>query len=353
MSLPFAAEARAALGPALFDYMQGRAGDSHAAPGEDANAAAFARLRLIPRLFSEAGPPDLATELAGRRMAAPVMIGAFAGDRVFHAEGILPVARVAARLGLDLVLSEETVTPLAEVTAAHPGTWLQLRAAGSEDRIARIVSAAAGAGAAGIVLTLMAPSHPRPGQRPGGFDIGAELVSRGWSTIGTQLDGSHRPGVAPLEAFPRWDAARLGRIAALARSLGLPLMVKGVLNPADLAPLADCGVAGAVASNVGLRQSSRWALALDQLPALAAARPAGLPLLLDGGVRHGADVIAASLLGAAACVATRPVLCALAAGGEAAVEAWLNGLLDNLYAMTAWMGAAHPAALDPGQLLRD
>ena len=352
MSLPFETEARAALGDAPFDYMQGRAGDDHAAPGEDRNEAAFARYRLVPRLLSEAGPPDLATDLAGRRMAAPVLIGAFAGDRVFHPEGILPVARVAARLGLDLVLSEETVTPLPEVTAVHAGTWLQLRAAGPEDRIARIVEAAAGMGVAGIVLTLMAPTHPRPGQRPGGYDIGAELVRRGWPTIGTRLDGTGRPGVAPLDAFPRWDAARLGRIVALARGFGLPLLVKGVLDPADLAPLAACGFAGAVVSNLGLRQSGRWALALDRLPVLGDAA-AGLPLLLDGGVRHGADVITACLLGATACVTTRPVLAALAAGGEAAVEHWLTGLLDNLYAMTVWMGAAHPAALDPSQVMRD
>ena len=350
--LPLAEAARDTLGPALFDYMIGRSADDYGAPAEDANAAAFARYRLMPRLLTPAEAPDLSTSLAGRRMAAPVMVGAFAGDRVFHEEGLLPIARVAARLGLDMVLSEETVTPLQDIAACHSGVWLQLRAAGSVDRIETIMGRAAEIGVAGFVLTLMAPAHPRPGQRPGGFDIGAELRHRGWPTIGTMLDGSNAAGVAPLAAFPRWGAGELSRVTALAAQLGLPLMIKGVLHPRDVAPLAECGVSGLIASNIGLRQSGRWALALDQLPALAAQRPEGLPLLLDGGVRHGSDVLIALLLGAEAAVVSRPVLTALSGGGEPAVEAWLTALIDGIYAMTAWMGAEHPSRLAADQLLR-
>lgn len=350
-SLPFSNIAREALGAPLFDYMIGRAPDSHAAPDEDVNEAAFGRYRLLPRLTVDAKAPDLSTTIFGRSMSAPLFIGAFAGDRVFHEEGLLPVARVAARLGIDMVVSEETVTPLEQITKAHAGVWLQLRAAGSEERIETIVRKAAEIGVAGIVMTLMAPSHPRPGQRPGGFDIGRELSQRGWPTIGTTLDGSMLPGVAPLAAFPRWGIAKLKRISNLTESLDLPLVIKGVLHPSDVTPLADCGISGLIASNIGLRQSARWALALDQLPALAVAGADRLPLLLDGGVRHASDCLIAHLLGADATVVTRPIITALTGGGETSVEQWLTALLDGLYAMTAWMGSDHPARLQPDQLI--
>lgn len=332
--LPFADASRKALGDALFDYMIGRADDALGL--EDANVAAFQRYALVPRLFGGAAP-DLAASLAGRPLAAPLVIGAFAGDRVFHPEGLLPVARSAQRMGLALIVSEETVTPLEDIAAANPEAWLQLRAAGPVDRVARIIQGAANAGAAGIVLTLMAPSHPRPGQRPGGFDIGAELRRRDWRTIGTMLDGSNAIGVAPLPAFPVWQPEDLRDAVQAAREVGLPLIVKGVLHPGDAAPVMEAGAAGLAVSNIGLRQSGRWALALDQLPSIRAAVPQA-QILLDGGIRHPADILIARLLGADLAVTTRPVISALTGGGEEGVDAFLRRMIDGLYALTLWLG---------------
>ncbi|MCJ8139096.1 alpha-hydroxy acid oxidase [Falsirhodobacter halotolerans] len=325
---------RNALGHALFDYMIGRADDALGV--EDANVAAFQRFELVPRLFG-GEPPDLRASLAGRPLAAPLVIGAFAGDRVFHPEGLLPVARSTQRMGLAMVVSEETVTPLDEITAANPETWLQLRAAGSVDRVTRIIKGAANAGAVGIVLTLMAPSHPRPGQRPGGFDIGAELRRRGWQTIGTMLDGSNAIGVAPLPALPIWGAEDLRDAVQAAYDARLPLIVKGVLHPGDAMPVMQAGAAGLAVSNIGLRQSDRWAPALDQLPRVRAAVPQA-QILIDGGIRHPADILIARLLGADLAVTTRPVISALTGGGEAAVDAFLRRMIDGLYALTLWMG---------------
>ena len=346
--LPEAEAARKALGDALYAYLIGAA-DDRVGPN-DRNAAEFARYALMPSLLSGAGQTDLSVSFGGRELAAPLVVGAFAADRIFHEEGLRPVARVCQRLGLALIASEETVTPLEAVTALNPATWLQLRAAGDFERIGRIVEGAKAQGVAGIVITLLAPTHPRPVLRPGGYDVGAELRRRGWSTIGTQLDGSNIAGPAPLPAWPRWGLADVSALARLCEGLGLPLVLKGVLNPDDAAQLVQTGLAGQMVSNIGLRQSGRWVTPLTQLPKIAARIP-DATLMLDGGIRQPADMIVASILGARLYVVSRPVLTALAGGGEAAVEAWLMRMLDGLHAMLCWMGAASLGDLGPEQLV--
>ncbi|MCX8999707.1 alpha-hydroxy-acid oxidizing protein [Rhizobiaceae bacterium BDR2-2] len=342
--LPYQAEAEAAIGKDLYRYLVGRAVDGGA---EDANEAAFRRFCLVPRVLSDIRGVDLATTLFGVEIAAPVVVGAFAGDRLFHAEGLAPVARVCKRLRLPLVVSEETVTPLARITALHDRVLLQLRAAGPVERARSLVEHAADAGAVGIVLTVLAPAHPIEGLRPGGFDVGQALRDRGWTTI-----GSDRPGPMPLPAFPNWTARDISEVADSAKARGLHLVVKGVLHPGDVAACEQAGAGTLMVSNIGLRQSSRWLPAPLALPGMRAAASKGTAVLADGGIRHGSDVLIARLLGADAAVVSRPVLTALAGAGEKGVESYLSGLIDSLTAMTLWMGAGRIEDLRPDQLAR-
>jgi hypothetical protein len=96
------------------------------------------------------------------------------------------IARVCATLGLPIVVSEEAVTSLADVSATGADCWLQLRAAGPVDRVIRLAESAAQTGCRGIVLTVLAPVHPAPGLHPGGVDVAAQIAQRGWSTIGAR-----------------------------------------------------------------------------------------------------------------------------------------------------------------------
>ncbi len=336
--LPFETEARAALGEPLYRYLV-------AAPDglPDANASDLSCCSLVPRVLTGAGEPDISFDAFGRQFAAPLAVGAFAGDQVFHDEGLLPIARVCSRLGLPLVVSEETVTPLAEITALHDACWLQLRAAGPVDRILRLVGMAADVGAMGLVLTVLAPVHPVAGLQPGGFSIGAEIARRGWSTL-----GSTGPGVEPLPALPAWTWDEIGAVCAAANSRGLPLLLKGILHQQDATKAASAGVAGIIASNIGLRQSRRWASVPGRLPALRQA--SHLPLALDGGVRSGTDVVVAKCLGADFSVAVRPFVTALVGGGEAGLESLIRGWLDEIVALTAWLGAGSFAEIGSDHL---
>jgi len=342
-TLPFAAEAREKLGDALYGYMLGQARDD--VSGVDGNEAAFAAFQLIPRVMRGQKTMDMSTAFFGRTLSAPLIAGAFAGDRVFHAEGLLPIARACRTLELPMIVSEETVTPLADICAEHDMSWLQLRAAGGLERIYRFIDMAAAAGARGLVLTVLAPVHPVKGLQPGGFSISEELLRRDWSTI-----GSTAPGVEALEPFPTWDWADLKAACDHAKSVGLPVLVKGILHPNDAKRAMKAGAAGIIPSNIGARQSSRWVPALEQLSAIRA-KSDGM-VIHDGGVRFGADIVTALSLGAQLAIVVRPLICALVAGGEIAVRDVLGRLRDETLAIASWCGVSDLTELDAGFVRR-
>ena len=341
-------QASAKLGTTLFDYLRGRPHDMRDAD-IDPNERALSRYRLIPRILTGRQQVDLSCSIFGQEYAAPIGIGAFAADRLFDADGVVAIGRVCARLRLPLFISEEAVTPLPEAIASGADCWLQLRAAGPIARAERLVRQAADAGCKGIVLTVLAPVHPVPGLHPGGVDVAAEIAARGWSTIGAA------EGVARLPAFPAWSDIELTQLVEQAHACGVKIIVKGVLHPADATMAIGTGCDGVMVSNIGVRQLYRWAPAIDQLPAISKAMLAAQPrppILIDGGIRNAADIIVASILGAQMAVLVRPLAYALAAGGEAGVEQMLTGLLGELTAVCAWMGAATLSDLQSDQLTR-
>lgn len=341
MGLPFALQARARLGEVLFAYLLGRARDVDDDDDDtaDANAAALSRLRLVPRVMRGCSQIDIRRKLGDRLFAGPLAVGAFAGDRLFHDDGLLPVARACQRLGLPLFVSEETVVPLAQLTDVHDGCWLQIRACGPLDRARRMVAHAVDCGACGVILTVLAPAHPAPGAQPGGFDVGQELARRGWRTI-----GSDAPGIAALPAFPQWSWTDIATVAAELAGTGLLILAKGILHPEDAAAAQAAGCHGVMVGNVGLRHCGRWLLPAQVVPDIRD-RASGT-VMLDGGVRHGVDAVMACCLGADFAVTTRPVVAALAAGGEQAVLELLGGWLDEITSVTAWLGVSRVGELD-------
>lgn len=333
-------KARECLGDLLFRYMQGQPADGRT--GEpDANQQALRRFRLIPRVLQGNEAISTETALLNQRWSAPLGVGAFAGDRLFHEEGLLPIARACKRLRLPLVISEETVTPLEQIGLEYDGCWLQLRAAGDVGRIKALIDQAAQAGIKHIVLTVLAPVHPVSGLQPGGFSMGDALKQRGWHTI-----GGTEPGVAALPAFPVWRWQQIDEVAAHCAARQLPLWLKGILHHDDAMQATQHGVSGIIVSNIGLRQSARWATPVDQLADLQAVTR--LPLLLDGGVRSGSDAVVARCLGASLSLSVRPVISALAAGGESAVFDLLSGWINEITAISHWCGVSDMAALNGG-----
>lgn len=311
----------------------------------DPNEEAFAFYRLAPALLSGISATDLSSDFLGYQASAPVIIGAYAGDLILAEPGIMPIVWVAAELGLPLVISEECLTPLEEIAAHHRGTLLQLIAGGPLERAFVLTEKAATAGSIGIVVTALAPVHPMPGFHPGGFDIKAEIARRGLKTIGSA------GGVGNMPAFPAWGWGDLAKLVEHAHGLGLKVVVKGVLRPADAQAANTAGCDGVMVSNLGVRQLYRWVPAIDQLTAVRDSA-GGTPVMIDGGVRNGGDVVVALCLGASFATLVRPVVRALAGGGEPAVRDLLTSLIEETYTIAAWMGAGTPADLHVSQVVR-
>ncbi|EIM27593.1 alpha-hydroxy acid oxidase [Microvirga lotononidis] len=342
MTLPFESAAREKLGDPLFSYLLGRQGEQ--ATGADANQEALAPYRLVPHVLTGANGISTETNLLEQTFAAPLAVGAFAGDRIFHAEGILPLARACAKARLPLIVSEETVTPLSEITQVWPQSWFQVRAAGPVRRTFDLIDLAARCGVKTVVMTVLAPTHPRPGLQPGGYSIAAEIKARGWTTIGS--DG---PGVMALPSFPQWSHADFTSVVAHASRGGIQVVAKGILSTGDAHRVREAGCGAIMVSNIGLRQTGEWIRSSDALQEMAG-QVAQVPLLLDGGVRRGTDVIKSLCLGASMAVAVRPFVTALAAAGQSGVEEVIQAWLDEIAAVSAWMGVERTHDLDRSHL---
>jgi isopentenyl diphosphate isomerase/L-lactate dehydrogenase-like FMN-dependent dehydrogenase len=259
---------------------------------------------------------------------------------------VLPIARAAAALSLPLVVSEECLTPIADIAAVNDRLALQVRGAGSLDRAFTLAGRAKEAGARAIVVTALAPAHPRPGLFPGGVDIQSMTRVRGLTTIA----GTFAPG--KVSATPAWGWDTLAEFARGARELGLPIQLKGVLHPADATLALQAGFAGVAVSNLGVRNLYRWAPAVDRLAVVAEAVKGRGSVVLDGGVRSAADVVVAACLGADLATMVRPVVYRAIAGGETAVTSFLSNVLDDIETICFWMGANDFHELGPSHVVR-
>jgi isopentenyl diphosphate isomerase/L-lactate dehydrogenase-like FMN-dependent dehydrogenase len=130
----------------------------------------------------------------------------------------------------------------------------------------------------------------------------------------------------------------------------LPILLKGVLHPEDAVRALDLGMNGIVVSNHGGRQVDGCVAALDALASIRAALPTGVPVLLDGGIRHGADVVKAMALGASAVLVGRPYVYGLTVGGEPGVREVLSNLLAETDSIIALTGQRNIWELDGGML---
>lgn len=299
-------DARAVLPAAVFDYYRDGFG---AQVTRDEATAAWREWRFVPRLFRDVSRVSTEIELFGARLAAPVLAGPTALHTLAHPEGEAATVRGVEAAGSLLVLSARAGRPLAEVPLRRPW-WFQSYVLRDREITERQVRAAVTAGASAIVLTADAPFvHPRPVPQAGA------------------LSPATRP--AGSEQDPTLDATA---IAWLAEISGKPVLVKGVLGARDAAACVDAGAAGVIVSNHGGRQLDRVIATPRALGPVVAAVAGRVPVLVDGGIQDGGDVLTALALGATAVLIGRPVLWALAAGGADGVR----DCLDLLRADLAW-----------------
>ena len=288
------------------------------------NEEAFGRFVIRPTVCTGEAVPDLTCTLLGTALAMPILVAPFGLDRIFHPDGHRAVVRGAAVAGTVAIASSSSGYPLEEVHAASPeGAWaFQVSALGPVGVAERAARRAADAGYRALCITV---DTPRPGWRERTLEDDAppsavELASANYGPDDNALRMAGAVGWT-------WEM-----VAALGAAAGIPWLAKGVLTAADARAAVAHGAAAVIVSNHGGRQLDGAPAAIDALPEVVAAVGAEVPVIVDGGIRHGSDVLVALALGATAVGIGRPAAWGLTAGGADGVARVLQ-ILGEEYAI--------------------
>jgi isopentenyl diphosphate isomerase/L-lactate dehydrogenase-like FMN-dependent dehydrogenase len=346
--------AEAVLEPGPFDYIAGGAG------GEStmrANRDAFARWRLRPAMLAGNQQRDLSVSVVGTSSPAPFFLAPVGVLSAARADGDLAVARAAAASGIPWVVSSAASKPMetiAETMGAAP-RWYQLYWVNDREVVASLVQRAEAAGYAAIVLTLdtlqlgwrVRDLRNRYLPFIAGEGIGqftSDPVFRSRLSVSPEED-PRGAGAAMVGMFSnlglRWDD-----LAWLRERTRLPLLAKGVLRTDDARRVLDAGFQGVIVSNHGGRQVDQAVAALDALVEVRDALGDDALVLMDSGIRRGADVIMALALGANAVLLGRPYVYGLAVAGQIGVERVVRNLMAEIDLTLALIGGRDVKALD-------
>ena len=340
--------AEAALEPGAFGYFAGGADDERCLRD---NVEAWRRLRLRPRVLVDVGATTAATTVLGTPVSMPLLVAPTAFHRMVHPDGEPATARAAAAAGTIMCLSTLATSGPAEVAAAAPGAprWFQLYVFRERAVSLSFVEQAVEAGFEAIVLTVDAP---RFGRRERdlrtGFRIPEDVVV---PSVAAAMGAWH--GATPLDALSRIDPTLSWRdLERLVADAQLPVVVKGIQTAEDAVLAVEHGVDAIVVSNHGGRQLDAVAPTAALLPEIVEAVAGRIEVYVDGGIRRGADVVAALALGARAVLVGRPVLWGLAHGGEAGATRVLELLRDEIELALALCGCPSPDAVTPAHVSR-
>ncbi|QEO14346.1 lactate 2-monooxygenase [Agromyces intestinalis] len=394
--------ARRALSADAFAYLAGGAGAEHTMA---ANVEAFGRWQVIPRVLRDVAERDLSIDLLGRRRATPFVLAPLGVMELAHRDADVAVGRAAAALDVPYILSNQASRPMEEVVAAMGGgaRWFQLYWSASDDLNASFLRRAEASGCEAIVITLdthllgwrtrdldlaFLPFTRGQGiaqytSDPVFADLVRERVKRGVSDAAAPAVKVNAKSVAAAVGMAR-EARRAGLVdGGLADALrsplpraavetfldvfadpsltwddiakvrewtDLPVLLKGVLHPEDAERAVDAGMDGIVVSNHGGRQVDRSVPTISALPAIAERVAGRVPILLDSGVRGGADAVIALSLGATAVGLGRPYAYGLAIAGATGVSEVVRNAIAEFDLTLGLAGYTSPADLGPDAL---
>jgi 4-hydroxymandelate oxidase len=317
------------------DYLDGGAGDELTLRD---NLAAWQRLALLPRVMVDVSAVDTSTTLLGRERPHPLIVAPMAFHGLFHPTAEPATARAAAATGTPFTLSTLASTDARQLAAEAPDStrWFQLYVFRDRGLTREIVAVVKEHGFEALVLTVDVPvlgvreRDIRSQYRAGDHVVIPSVRAAGHDEPMSLLDVATKL----LDASLTWDD-----VSGFAVESGLPVLVKGVLDPADARAAVAAGATGVIVSNHGGRQLDTVPATADVLPGIVEAVAGEIDVLVDGGVRRGTDVVKALALGAQAVLVGRPVLWGLASGGERGARRVLRLMLADLERTLALSGA--------------
>jgi (S)-mandelate dehydrogenase len=369
--------ARRRLPRAIFDFFDGGAEDEVALRD---NRAAYERVRLAPRVLRNVKKIDMACEILGGPSKLPLVIAPTGGIGIGWPGADLAIARAAAHYGVPYTLSTTSTATIEAVAEANAEgrRWFQLYILYDRDFTDKLVARAWAAGYEALVVTVDLPVGGKRERdvynrfvqpyRPRGSQVLDVLVKPAWM-LGILANG----GLPTLENLKGFENRKADSLATLSSAVGQnldagfdydglkrlrdlwkgKLVVKGVARPDDAERIVGLGADCIWISNHGGRQLDAAMATLDTLPSIVSAVGTKVPVILDGGVRRGIDMIKARALGAQAVCAGRPTLYGASAGGEPGAKRALAILSDELHRNMQLCGTASIAEIGPDLLAKN
>ncbi len=369
----FEGAARRHLPRPLFGYVAGAAQDNLSLRG---NRSAFEEWDFVPRVLVDVSRRSQRTELFGQCYASPFGIAPMGLAALCAYRGDIALARAAREAGIPMVLSGSSLIRMEDVIAAAPGTWFQAYVPGDASRIDALLDRVAAAGFRTLVVTvdLAVPGNRENNVRSGfstplrpSLRLALDGLARPRWLLGTfartllrhgmpHFENSFAERGAPilspsvLRDFSARDHLTWGHLAQIRRRWNGVLVVKGILHAQDAALARDHGADGVIVSNHGGRQLDGAVPPLRALPAVVEALGGSVPVMLDGGVRRGGDVLKALALGAKFVFVGRPFNHAAAIAGQAGVAHAIGLLREEVDRDMAMLGVNGCGELGPGLL---
>ena len=356
---------------ALFDFFDGGAEDELTLAD---NLAAFQRLRLLPRVLRDVAHVSTRTTLLGGPSALPLAIAPTGGVGYGRPGADIAIARAAVAAGVPYTLSSTGTASIEQIANAAPGRlWFQAYILRNKPFLHALIERARVAEYEALMITVDLPvGGKRERDQRNGFSVPFQLNRK------NALDFARHPawlwdiarhGVPVMESLRGLEGSATDA-STLASSVGRnydqsfdwdalqkmrdhwprKLIVKGVLHPADALRLALLGVDAIVVSNHGGRQLDGAVATLDALTAILQAVQGRVPVLLDGGIRRGSDIVKALASGAQGVLLGRATLFGALAGGEAGAARVLAILQDELVRTMQLCGVTGVEQIDAGLL---
>jgi 4-hydroxymandelate oxidase len=333
------------LSQASWDFITGAAGDEITMRW---NREAYDRIRLEPNVLVDVSGVDTRTRLFGQEIPFPILVSPSGGHSRSHPDGELATARGAGQAQAIMAVSTLSSKPIEELAqVATQSLWFQLYMIRDRGLTREIVERAEAAGCKAICITVDTPvtgarnREQRAGRR-------RRQGSGAPRALPPHLTGYKRPESVEGPIFsstldPTITWKEINWVRSFAR---VPVLIKGVLNPADAQRAVQEGISGIIVSNHGGRNLDTVPATIDALPRIADQVAGRFPILIDSGIRRGTDILKAVALGANAVMIGRPTLYGLASAGPEGVSRVIEILRRELEMAMALTGRTTLSQID-------
>lgn len=319
-----------------YEFVASGAGDEHTLRR---NIEAYAQMRLRPRILIDVAKTNTEVSLFGQTLPSPILLAPTAYHRLYHPDGELGTSKGAGASGATYVVSTNTTTPIEDIArVAKAPLWFQLYIQSDRGFTKEVVQRVEAAGCQAICLTVDSPTGgPRNRQQKAKFKLPLNLSTPYMHDRNSGLRGD----VLGDRRTETWKD-----VEWLRSFTKVPLLLKGVMTGDDARRGVTAGAAGILVSNHGGRNLDGLPATIDALPEVVNSVGGEVPVLVDGGIRRGTDVVMALALGARAVLIGRPYLYGLAVGGAEGVARVVSLLDRELRMALMLLGRPSIASLD-------